>query len=96
MNEDINKAVFTTSQVLKGSSIVRVFHDNDGDWQFFSTDEEITENNAKVISLSEVLQIEPSLKIVIKTLPKGFEAYREKGNQNWFIKYDDGQIKNLN
>ncbi len=33
-HEERNTACFTTSLVLKGSPILRVYHDYDGDWQF--------------------------------------------------------------
>lgn len=96
MIEDLNKAVFTTNKVLEGALIVYVYHDSDGDWQFFSADEELTENNAKVISLDEVIKIDSTLKRVIETLPKGFEAFKKDKDSEWFIKYDENIKENLN
>lgn len=96
MIENYNKAVFTTENVLNGSLIVRVFHDNDDDWQFFSCNETLVEKSARIVSIAEILELEKSLKVVIKNLPKGYEAFRENDKSDWYIKYDDGRIENLN
>ena len=96
MIEDLNKAVFTTKRVLEGAPITHVFFDIDGDWQFFNEDDELTEENARIISLNEVLQIDSSLEKIIKTLPRGFEAYKKKDEAEWFINYDEGLNDNLN
>jgi len=92
----LNKAVFTTIKVINGSPIMSVFRDNDDDWQFFSNGDELTEENARVVSLGEILEIEKSLEKVIQNLPKGYEAYREDKCSDWYFKYDDGTIENLN
>lgn len=54
-------SVFTTRHHLElGSPIVYVEHDEDGDWQFL-TDDELTDDDARVLSLEDMLQRDPSL-----------------------------------
>lgn len=94
--ELLNKAVFTTDKVIAGMPITQAFHDNDDDWQFFSDNEELTEESARVVSLGEIFEIEKSLEKVVLKLPKGYEAYRDEKDSDWYFKYDDGTIENLN
>lgn len=94
--ELLNKAVFTTGNIIAGLPITQVFHDHDDDWQFFSDHEEITEENARVVSLGEILEIEESLEKVILNLPKGYEAYRDDKNSSWYFKYNNETISDFN
>jgi hypothetical protein len=96
MIEDLNKAVFTTKKVLDGAPIEHIYYDADGDWQFFCSEEELTEDNARVISLDEIIKIDPTLKKVIETLPKGFEAHKKANETEWFIGFDEDIKDNLN
>jgi len=64
---DLSQAVFTTKYVLEGqSSMVHVSHDKNCDWQFFGKEQNITEENARVISLGEILKINPSVKQILR------------------------------
>ena len=94
--ELLNKAIFTTINVIDGFPILQAFHDNNGDWQFFSYKDELTEENARVISLGEILEIEKTLENVVLNLPKGYEALRDDKGSEWYFKYDSGVIKILN
>ena len=56
-----NKSVITTKYIVENkSTIVSVFYDEDGDWQFFG-EEEVTESDARVISIGQILEIDNSL-----------------------------------
>ena len=94
--ESLNKAVFTTSHIIAGLPITQVYHDDDGDWQFFGEHGEPSEESARVVSLGEILELDKSLEKVISNLPKGYEAYRDDEDSEWYFKYDDGTIENLN
>src|SRR5690606_16004556 len=52
--EDKNLGVFTTKQFIEGNlPIVRVTHDEEGDWQFLTKDAELTE--AKIVHLLYII-----------------------------------------
>lgn len=86
MNENLKKIVFTSSNVINGKPITIIYHDLDGDWQFFTEgDDFITEEDAKIATLEEILQTDISLKEMIITLPKGFKAYRRIKGDSWNI-----------
>ncbi|WP_123905568.1 hypothetical protein [Chryseobacterium sp. ERMR1:04] len=83
-------AVISTKFVLEDNSpIISVFKDNEGDWQFFGKEKDITEEDARVISLGEVLKIDQSIKDIL-TLNNGSHAWREAVGEEWKIeKYDE-------
>jgi hypothetical protein len=57
-----NKPVFTTKFVIEDrSEIIYVAHDKEGDWQFFSR-EDASEQDARIISINEILELDGSLK----------------------------------
>lgn len=61
--EQKNKSVLTTSYVLtNGSPITFVLYDEDGDWQLFGDDEVDDEEDAYLVSVDEILEMEPILK----------------------------------
>ena len=89
MNNVINNNtyVFTTKYVIKyGSPIVRVIHDEDGDWQFLGNDNNLQETDAIIVSLSEIIEFDKTL-IDIIDLPIGEQAIREDIGGTWHI-YD--------
>ncbi len=86
MNEkDINYniAVFTTKQVLSETNFISyVYHDSDGDWQFFTNDEAIEEDNSNLVSLQEIIDIDNTI-IEILDMPLGLGAYRKGVGHKW-------------
>lgn len=82
--EPRNLAVYTTRQVLQGAPILYVFHDEDGDWQFFETPTPDMDD-AKLVSLSALVKQDPTLN-EIYYLQYGYEAFREQMTLPWVIR----------
>lgn len=84
--EHLTAYVFTTKDIVYHKRpILRVICDNDGDWQFLSRDDILDINDAMLISLDEILQIDNSLSSVIPCLNKGEIAVRESIISKWVI-----------
>ncbi len=82
--EDLLTYVFTTRFVIEDNSeITYATHDHDGDWQFMSNDE-FDESDARVVSLEEILERDPTL-LKLADLPLGYEASRNDKYSNWEI-----------
>jgi len=80
-----NLAVITTKFVLENKSpIVSVFKDKEGDWQFFGNENNILEEDAKVVSLEEIIKIDSSVKNIL-AINNGSHAWRESINDEWKI-----------
>ena len=80
-----NIYVFTTKYVIKnGSPIVRVIHDEDGDWQFLGNEKNLQETDAMIVSLSEIIEFDKTLIDVIN-LPIGKQAFRDNVGNTWHI-----------
>ncbi len=78
-----NTAAMTTSFVLDGSPILRVFHDYDGGWQFHGLpDEPATEDVARVVSLRAMVELDPSVSQV-HDLQLGWRAVRSSIDAPW-------------
>ena len=76
------KAVFTCLHIIEHNSpILYVKHDNDGDWQFLCGDNHTTED-ARVIALQEIINIDPSVSKV-PNLKCGQTAVRESKESEW-------------
>jgi hypothetical protein len=88
--EDLNTAVFTTKYILeKSSPILHVYHNiEDGAWEFIGSEENINEEDYRVVSLDEIIQIDNSV-IDILDLPLGGEAHRAIKNAPWKIVSDN-------
>lgn len=83
MNIDFNVAVFTTVFVLeKKSKIIYVSHDSEGDWQFFGSEEDISEEDARVVSLAEIIEMEPSIKELL-WMPEGMQCWKDLKSNEW-------------
>jgi len=51
-----DSACFTTTFVLQGSPILRVYHDYDGDWQFNGAADQLADESVmKVVALEQVV-----------------------------------------
>jgi hypothetical protein len=80
-SDDPLTGCFTTSFVLDGSPIVRVFHDFDGDWQFHGQ-EDAALSVAKLVALSEIVRLDKSI-LQLHDLPCGWGAERNTPNTPW-------------
>ena len=84
IDENRNKAVLTTSYVIKNNSpVVTVIYDEDGDWQFLGA-EEIDESNAVILSMKEMIKHDDIL-YNIPELKCGQSAARENIHSPWRI-----------
>jgi len=80
-----NIYVFTTKKVLKeGNPITRVFHEQDGDWQFLGDELNLQEEDAAVVSLNEIVEYDKSLSEVLN-MPEGKQAKRDSIGGTWLI-----------
>ena len=52
--EEKNLSVFTTEQALAGESVLYVYHDIDGDWQFHTNDDPDLDD-AKIVCLKDIV-----------------------------------------
>lgn len=78
-----NCAVITLRQIVSGSApILHVFHDSDDHgWQFLGLEDARMED-ASVVSLSEIICLDPSLSEVAD-LPPGWHAWRREVSGSW-------------
>lgn len=77
-----NKAIFTCNHVLAGEPILYVTHDSDGDWQFLCGNDNHTEENAKIISLKQVVELDKTVNDLFE-MPVGVGAERESVEAKW-------------
>ena len=85
IEENKNKSAITTKYVVnKNSIIVSVYYDEDGDWQFFGN-EEVREEDAIVVSIQEMIDIDKSL-VNLPDLKEGESAYRKNKESIWLIR----------
>lgn len=76
MKEHLQTAVFTTKNVLDGHEVIRVYHDDEGMWQFFCMEDVfLKEEDAKIISLKEMIQLDESLQELVYSMPECYEAH---------------------
>lgn len=80
--EEKNLAVFTNKQHLEENKpILYVIHEEDGDWQFLTGDE-LSESDAKVVALEQMVKRDPSLNELFN-LERGEEAERSSLQAKW-------------
>lgn len=85
IEESKTKSAITTKYVVNNNSIiVSVFYDEDGDWQFFG-EEEVSEEDAIVVSIQEMIDIDKSL-VNLPDLKEGESAYRKNKESIWLIR----------
>ena len=92
----LNTPVYTNRQVLElGNPITIVIHDkDDGSWKFFSREEAgHSGEKAIIVSLSDILMIDPSLG-EIAHLPEGGIATRKSAGGNWTLFSGKSEKKN--
>lgn len=80
---DENTMVITTVDIInKKKKVVLVFHDKeDGMWEFLDG-EDVSEESAAIISISEMEQIDSSIGELCD-LPLGCGAFRDDETQPW-------------
>lgn len=80
-----NVAVIASVRLLEGKDWVHyVTHDeDDGAWQFHPFSGPTTEAEAAVVSLAEMLRLEPRIR-ELADLPTGWHAWRDKQEGQWF------------
>jgi len=84
-NENYNTAVITTRFVLERKSpILFVFHFSDGAWQFSGSEKNLSDDDYRVVSLGEIIEIDNSL-LEISDMPMGSEARRLNPQSPWRI-----------
>jgi hypothetical protein len=85
--EELDTAVFTTKSILeKRDFIFYVFHyEDDGAWQFSGNEDVIDDEDYKVVSLEEIIDLDNSI-LEIADLPLQHMAYRSKPGLPWLIK----------
>lgn len=84
--EKRNLGVYTTKQVLDGEPILYVCHNQDGDWQFHSS-ENPNIDDAKLVCLEEITKIDPSVN-EIYFLQYGWRAWRNTLDDDWLYEED--------
>ena len=86
-----NQYVITTRFVIyDNSEIIRIIHEENGDWQFLGREENLKESDAVILSLGEMMEFDNSLSIV-ESLPIGKQALRTNKMSPWYI-YDINSI----
>ncbi len=84
--EPRNLGVYTTKQVLDGEPILHVYHNEDGDWQFHSSDSPDI-NDAKLVCLEEIITLDPTIN-EIYFLQYGWKAWRANKESEWEYEED--------
>ena len=83
--ESLNTAVFTTRYVVEESSpILFVYHDDDGSWQFHGGEQEVSDNDMRLVALEEVIKLDKSI-LELADMPIGSEAMRSDANSSWKV-----------
>ncbi|CAZ98329.1 MULTISPECIES: hypothetical protein [Zobellia] len=82
-NDPENKAVFTCNHVVdEKCPILYASHDTDGDWQFLCGGNDHTEENAKLISLKNAVELDNTLNELFE-MPIGVGAERNGIGGKW-------------
>lgn len=79
-----NVAVFTSTQVVRlRRPILHVSHDDeDGAWQFHTGAQQVSASDAVIVSLSEMVEQDPSI-CELADLPCGWFAERDMVGSPW-------------
>ncbi len=81
-NDSENQTVFTCSHIINETKpILYIKHDDEGDWQFLCGENHTTED-ARIIALQEIIDIDPSVSKV-SNLKCGQTAVRERKESKW-------------
>ena len=80
-----NLAVIVNRKIISGDDwIAHVFHDpDDGGWQFHNSEPgPVSESDAAVVGLSEILELDPRVS-ELADLPLGWQAWRNSQSSPW-------------
>src|SRR5262245_2557022 len=82
--EPENMACFTCDHVIDGQRPILYVshHSEDGTWQFMCGQSDHTEANAKIISLKQATEIDPTINDLYE-MPLGVGAERETTKSQW-------------
>lgn len=81
--ESKNMASFVCNHVLeKTKPILYVTHDSEGDWQFLCGEDDHTEENIKIISLLQAVELDNSIND-LHEMPINVGAKRQKITEKW-------------
>ena len=83
---NLNTAVFTTKYILNNDSpILYVYHyEEDGAWEFLGMETDINDDDYRVLSLEEIINIDSSVLKII-SIKMGYYAKRESREAEWII-----------
>ncbi len=82
---DLRTAVITTKYVLETNSpILNVFHYEDGFWQFSGSEKNLVDEDYKLISLQEIIELDSSV-LLISDLNCNQKAIRLNKDSDWKI-----------
>lgn len=83
--ESLDTAVFTTRFVLERQSpILIAYHYDDGSWQFSGKGNNLSDEDYKVVSLGEIIELDKSL-LDLCDMPINSEATRLSITSPWRI-----------
>lgn len=85
--EEKNLGIYTTKQALNGDPILYVYHNQNGDWQFH-TSLEPNINDAKLVCLKELTNLDPSINEIYH-LQYGWSAWRNSVTDDWEYAEDE-------
>lgn len=77
-------AISTKNIIYESTPILKVSHDDDGIWQFLDGSIQLNEDDAIVISLETILNIDLTVKEILN-LPMGSVAFRKNLSSKWII-----------
>ena len=79
--EEHNLGVYTTKSAVEGDPVLYVYHDDDGDWQFHTSDDPDLDD-AILVSLKEIVKLDSSLNELYDLKP-GWNAFRASKSDKW-------------
>lgn len=83
--ENLETAVFTTRFVIENNApIILVFHFDDGSWQFSSTEDNLSDEDFRVVSLGDIIEYDSSV-VELANMPVNSEAMRANPASPWRI-----------
>jgi hypothetical protein len=83
--ENLNTAVLTTRFVIEGlSDILHIFHYEDGSWQFSGPEENLLEQDYRIVSLGEIIELDDTI-TELAGMPINSQANRVKLDSPWRI-----------
>jgi hypothetical protein len=86
--EERNLGVYTTRQAFNGDTILYVYHNGDGDWQFH-TSVEPNLDDSMLVCLEEITKLDPSINELFN-LQFGWRAWRASSVDEWnYEEYPD-------